>query len=186
MLNFKRDAIIATAAFIAMMFFIAIDAKADTRPPMTEFHFNELTDKDIYLIEKQRERTRNQAKWTGIEDEGWGTYNDKVWIDVNPQIGYISFPKKAFKFNSYNYEPNEIVEFYINKAVDEFEQKARSAQIEDIKDRLFEITNEITKTYGLLLLTGNKPNVEQTQQIVELLTEQEDLLNILNEIKKKL
>ena len=62
MLNFKRDAIIAIVAFIAMMFFIAIDVKADTRPPMTEFHFNELTDKDIYLIEKQRERTRNQAK----------------------------------------------------------------------------------------------------------------------------
>ena len=36
---------------------------------------------------------------------------------------------------------------------------------------------------GLLLLTGKKPDVEQTQQIVELLTEQEDLLNVLNEIK---
>ena len=182
MLNFKRDAIVAIVAFIAMMFFIAIDAKADTRPPMTEFHFNELTDKDIYLIEKQRERTRNQAKWTGTEDEGWGTYNDKVWIDVNPEIGYISFPKKAFKFNSYNYEPNEIVEFYINKAVEEFEQKNIEKTITDIKDRLFEITNEITKLYGLLLLTGNKPDVEQTQTIVDLLTEQEELITILNDI----
>ena len=54
--------------------------------------------------------------------------------------------------------------------------------ITDIKDRLFEITNEITKLYGLLLLTGNKPDVEQTQTIVDLLTEQEELITILNDL----
>ena len=172
-----------TITMIIAIMSTVIVANADERPPMTEFHFNELTDKDIYLIEKQRERTRNQAKWTGTEDEGWGTYQDKVWIDVSDEIGYISFPKKAFKFNSYNYKADEVVQFYINKAIDEYNHKKVSIQIEDIKDRLFEINNEITKTYGLLLLTGNKPNVEQTQQIVELLTEQEDLLNVLNEIK---
>ena len=64
------------------------------------------------------------------------------------------------------------------------QHKNLSTHIEDIKDRLFEIANEITKLYGLLLLTGNKPDVEQTQTIVELLTEQEDLLNILNSIKQ--
>ena len=173
---------IIAISLTAMLILIATDSRADERPPMTEFHFNELTDKDIYLIEKQRERTRNQAKWTGTEDEGWGIYNDKVWIDVSPEIGYISFPKKAFKFNSYNYEPNEVVQFYIDKAVEEFEQKNLENTITDIKDRLFEITNEITKLYGLLLLTGNKPDVEQTQTIVDLLTEQEELITILNDI----
>ena len=74
------------------------------------------------------------------------------------------------------------VEFYINKAVDEFEQKNIEKTITDIKDRLFEITNEITKLYGLLLLTGNKPDVEQTQTIVDLLTEQEELITILNDL----
>ena len=172
---------IVGAGLVFMM--IALSAQADDRPPMIEFHYNELTDRDIYVIEKQRERTRKQAKWTGTEDEGWGTYNDKVWIDVSDEIGYISFPKKAFKHNSYNYKADEVVQFYINKAVDEYNHKKVSIQIEDIKDRLFEINNEITKTYGLLLLTGKKPNVEQTQQIVELLTEQEDLLNVLNDIK---
>ena len=173
---------IVGAGLVFMM--IALSAQAEDRPPMIEFHYNELTDRDIYVIEKQRERTRKQAKWTGTEDEGWGTYQDKVWIDVSPEIGYISFPKKAFKHNSYNYEPSEVVEFYIKKATDAYDHKNLSTHIEDIKDRLFEITNEITKLYGLLLLTGNKPDVEQTQTIVELLTEQEDLLNILNSIKK--
>ena len=171
-----------TITMIIAIISTVIVANADERPPMTEFHFNELTDKDIYLIEKQRERTRNQAKWTGTEDEGWGTYQDKVWIDVSPEIGYISFPKKAFKFNSYNYEPSEVVEFYIKKATDAYDHKNLSIHIEDIKDRLFEITNEITKLYGLLLLTGNKPDVEQTQTIVDLLTEQEELITILNDI----
>ena len=69
-----------TITMIIAIISTVIVANADERPPMTESHFNELTDKDIYLIEKQRERTRNQAKWTGIEDEGWGTYNDKVSV----------------------------------------------------------------------------------------------------------
>ena len=118
-----------TITMIIAIISTVIVANADERPPMTEFHFNELTDKDIYLIEKQRERTRNQAKWTGTEDEGWGTYQDKVWIDVSPEIGYISFPKKAFKFNSYNYEPSEVVEFYIKKATDAYDHKNLSIHI---------------------------------------------------------
>ena len=164
---------IALAGFIVMMILIATDSNAEDRPPLTEYHFNELTDKDIYLIEKQRERTRKQAKWTGIEDEGWGIYqNNKVWIYVDDVIGYVSFPIKAVDHNSYRYTTEEVINFYINKAVHEY-------TIKNAEHRILEISLEINEAYGFYLFTGTKPTEEELGDIGLLLDEQRNLTELL-------
>ena len=164
---------IALAGFIVMMILIATDSNAEDRPPLTEYHFNELTDKDIYLIEKQRDRTRNQAKWTGEADEGWGIYNtNRVWIHVDNVIGYVSMPIKAIDHNSYRYTTEEVINFYINKAVHEY-------NVKNAEHRVLEITLEINEAYGFYLFTGTKPTEEELQDISALLEEQRNLTELL-------
>ena len=164
---------IIAVSLTAMLIFIATDGKADDRPPITEYHFNELTDKDVYLIEKQRERTRSQAKWTGKPDEGWGIYNtNRVWIHVDDVIGYVSFPTKAITNNSYRYTTEEVINFYINKAIQEY-------NVQSAEHRLLDINIEISEAYGFYLFTGTQPTEEELQELAALLEEQKALTELI-------
>ena len=155
------------------LFLVSLATASETRPPMQEYAFNELTSKDIYLIEKQRDRTREQAKWTGVEDEGWGIYNtNRVWIHVDDVIGYVSFPIKAISHNSYRYTTEEVINFYINKAVHAY-------TIKNAEHRILEISLEINEAYGFYLFTGTKPTEEELGDISLLLDEQRNLTELL-------
>ena len=157
------------------LFLVSLATASETRPPMQEYAFQELTSKDIYLIEKDREWTRSQAKWTGVEDEGWGIYKkNRVWIHVDNIVGYVSFPIKAITLNSDYYTTDEIINQYIFKAVHEY-------NVLNAEHRILEISLEINEAYGFYLFTDTKPSEEELQDISLLLEEQRNLTEFLKD-----
>ena len=81
-------------------------------------------------------------------------------------------PIKAITHNSDRYTTDEVINFYIFKAVHEY-------NVKNAEHRVLEITLEINEAYGFYLFTGTKPTEEELQDISALIEEQRTLTELL-------